>query len=229
VAITAVTGASSTHSSYRIAAIAGIASIVLAVVGAFVDQMVEFPGTGASAGEIMAFLDAHRSALLVAMVLNATAVTLWLVFAVGVWRWLRESGCGESASSFCFLVGFVTFVTLLLAGFALFFVLVYRAPAAADPRVLYALGFGVLAVSGLPTALALGAYTAHVWRAGELPTWTGLLAVVAALAHVALPASLVIRSGFLSLEGGVVIAIPATLFAWIVGMSVAMMDARRVS
>ena len=101
--------------------------------------------------------------------------------------------------------------------------LVYRAPAASDPRLLYDLAFGLLAMSGVPTALALCAYAAQVFRDGRLPGWTAWVAVAAALTNLALLASLVIRSGFFSLEGGVTIAIPATLFVWIIGMSVTMM------
>jgi hypothetical protein len=51
---------------------------------------------------------------------------------------------------------------------------------------------------------------------------------VAALAHLVLLASLVITSGFFSLEGGVVIAIPATLFAWIVGTSIVLLRTTKV-
>ena len=135
--------------------------------GVIVDQMWTFPGTGASAAEVAGFVDAHRSALLVAMVLSTGAVALWLVFGVGVWLWMREAAGGESFLSVCFLVGLVSFVTLLLAGFTSFFVFVYRAPAASDPRLLYDLAFGLLAMSGVPTALALGAYAAQVFRGGS--------------------------------------------------------------
>ena len=54
---------------------------------------------------------------------------------------------------------------------------------------------------------------------------TGLVAAVAALAHLVLFASLLITSGFFSLEGGVTIAIPATLFAWILGTSIVLLRA----
>jgi hypothetical protein len=123
------------------------------------------------------------------------------------------------------MVSFGSFVTLLFAGFTAFFVLVYRAPEASDPRLLYDLAFGLLAMSGAPTALALGSYAAHVFRGHRLPGWTAWLAAVAALAHVALLASLVLTSGFFSLTGAVIIATPATLFAWIVGTSVVMLRA----
>jgi hypothetical protein len=123
--------------------------------------------------------------LLVAMVLSTVAVGLWLAFGVGVWLWLRETTGSVSVLSVCFLVGLVSFVTLLLAGFTVVF---------SDSR---------------------------------LPAWSAWIAVVAALAHIVLLASLVIPSGFFSLQGGVIIAIPAMLFAWITGTSIAMMTADR--
>jgi hypothetical protein len=63
----------------------------------------------------------------------------------------------------------------------------------------------------------------QVLRDSRLPGWTGWIAVVAALAHIVLVASLVIPSGFFSLEGGVIIAIPAILFAWILGTSMVLL------
>jgi hypothetical protein len=218
---------SATYSAIKLAGLAGVVSIALGIAGAIVDQMWTFPGTGATAGEVAGFVGAHRSALLVAMVLSTAAVGLWLPFGVGVWLRLRETVSGESFLSVCFLVGLVSFVTLLLAGFAVFIVFVYRAPEAPDPRLLNDLAFGLLAMSGVPTALALGSYAAQVFRCGRLPGWTAWVAVVAALAHLVLLASLVIPSGFFSLEGGVIIAIPATLFAWITSTSMAMMAADR--
>lgn len=207
----------------KLAGLAGILSFALGSAGVVVGQMWEFPGTGTPAGEIASFVDAHRSALLADMALTTAAVWLWLAFGVGVWLRLREADGSESFLPTSFLAGLVGFVTLLFAGFACFFVLVYRAPEASDPRLLYDLSFGLLAMSGAPTALALASYATLVLRDGCLPRWTAWLGVVAALAHIVLLASLLITSGFFSLEGGVTIAIPATLFAWIVGTSIAMM------
>jgi hypothetical protein len=206
--------------SFRLAGRAGVLSVALGVAGLILDQMWTFPATGATGADVARFVDAHRPALLLAMVLNACVVGLWLVFGAGIWRWLRDSTAGESDLSTCFLVGLVSFVTLLLAGFTSFFLLVYRAPEASDPRLLYDFGFALLAISGVPTALALGAYATHAFRDARLPTWSTWIATVAALAHLLLLCSLVIRSGFFSLTGGVTIAIPGTLFAWILATSV---------
>jgi hypothetical protein len=215
-------GSGAGRQAMQLAGAAGILSLVLGGAGVLVGQMWAFPGTGATAGEIASFADAHRSALLVDMVLTTAAVWLWLIFGVGVWLRLREADEGEGFLPACFLAGLLSFVTLLFAGFAVFFVLVYRAPEASDPRLLYDLSFGLLAISGAPTALALGSYAISTLHTGCLPRCTAWLAVVAALAHVVLIASLLIPSGFFSLEGGVTIAIPATLFAWIVGTSSAL-------
>jgi hypothetical protein len=139
---------------------------------------------------------------------------------------MRETAGGDSFLSTCFLVGLVSFVTLLFAGFTSFLVLVYRAPVPSDPRLLYDLAFALLAMSGIPTALALGAYATHVFRDRLLPAWTAWIAVAAALANLALLASLVVRSGFFSLEGGVIIAIPGMLFVWILAMSIVLLRGR---
>ena len=209
----------------ELAGLAGILSLALGGAGVLVGQMWAFPGTGATAGEVASFVDAHRSALLADMILTTVAVWLWLVFGIGVWLRLREAEGGEGFLPASFLAGLIGFIVLLFAGFAAFFVLVYRAPEPSEPRLLYDLSFGLLAISGAPTALALGSFAASVFRSGCLPRWTAWLAVLAALAHIMLLASLLIPSGFFSLEGGVTIAIPATLFAWIVGTGVALIAA----
>ena len=45
------------------------------------------------------------------------------------------------------------------------------------------------------------------------------------MAHLVLLASLVITSGFFSLQGGVTIAIPGLLFTWITGTSIVLLGA----
>ena len=186
----------------QLAGAAGILSLALGGAGVLVAQMWALPGMGASAGEVASFVDANRSALLADMVLTTATVWLWLIFGVGVWLRLRDADGGEGFLPVSFLAGLLSFVTLLFAGFVVFFVLVYRAPEASDPQLLYDLSFGLLAISGALTALALGSYAALTLHTGCLPRWTAWLAAVAALAHVVLIASLLIPSGFFSLEEG---------------------------
>ena len=144
------------YPSTKLAGVAGVVAIVFGLAVGVVAQMWRFPGTGSTAAEITVFVHTHRPALRVAMVLATTSVSLWLVFGAGVWLRLRQAADTESLLSACFAFGLVVFVTLLLAGFTSFFVLTYRAPAVSDARLLYDIAFGLLALSGAPTALALG-------------------------------------------------------------------------
>jgi Domain of unknown function (DUF4386) len=212
-----------TIASLRLAGAAGLLGCALGVAGSIVVDLLDAPATTATAAEIVNSVEGDRTALLVGMLLSTAAVSLWLVFGAGVWLRLRRASGPESLASACFAFGFVGFVALLLAGFTAFFVLVYRDADVGDPRLLYDLTFGLLAMSGAPTAIALGSYAALVFRSTALPRWTAWLGLVGALAHIALLASFVVSEGFFSLEGQVITALPATLFIWIIGTGIAML------
>src|SRR5918992_2993806 len=212
-----------TTASLRLAGAAGLLGCALGVAGSIVVDVLDAPATTASAAEIVKSVEGDRTALLVGMLLSTAAVSLWFVFGAGVWLRLRRASGAESLASACFAFGLIGFVTLLLAGFTAFFVLVYRDADVGDPRLLYDLTFGLLAMSGAPTAIALGSYAALVFRSTALPRWTAWLGLVGALAHVALLASFAVSEGFFSLEGQVISAIPATLFMWIIGTGIAML------
>jgi len=210
----------------RLAGAAGVLGVALGAFGsAGVGHIMDLPGTHASAGEITHFMATDRGSALAAMLINTIAVTLWLVFGAGVWLRLRQVAGVESLLSACFAFGLVAFVTLLYAGFVSFFLLAYRGDTTPDARLLYDATFGLLAMSGAPTAVALGSYAARIYRSGGLPRWTASLAALGAAAHVALLASFVVGDGFFSLQGQVITAIPATLFAWILGTGIAMVRA----
>jgi hypothetical protein len=219
--------ASSEGSAMRLAGVAGLVGAAFGIAGSIAVDIFEVPGTTSTAAEIAASVQGDRPALLVGMLLSTAAVSLWVVFGAGVWLRLRQTIGIDSLLSACFAFGFIGFVTLLMAGFTCFFVLFYRDADVSDPRLLYDLAFGLLAMSGAPTALALGSYAALVYRVGYLPGWTALLALVGAIAHVGLLASFVVSEGFFSLEGQVITAIPATLFIWIIGTGIAMLASDR--
>ena len=101
----------------------------------------------------------------------------------------------------------------------------YRPQQPALALLLSDLTFGFLALSGIPTAVCLGAYAALVLRYRCLPAWTGWLAVLGAVAHVLIAASFMNHGSFLSLEGAVNVAVPATFFAWILVTSIALLRA----
>jgi hypothetical protein len=208
----------------RLVGAIGVVGVTVPAVGSVLFAPTwDFPGTGATAGAFTAYVAEHRDALLAGAGLDAIGATLWGVFGVGIWLRLRQASGGETFLSACFLFGLVSFVTLLLTGFACFLVLAYRGQAISDARLLYDISFALLALSGLPTAVALGSYAWLTFQSCHLPAWTAVLAAVSAAAHIALLASFLTTHGFFSLEGQLISVVPATLFIWILGTAIAML------
>ena len=205
------------------AGLAGVLGIVVPALGLFFVPIWEFPGTDASGAEIIAFVRDHRAALQVTMVVNTLGVTLWLVFGAALWVRLRLAAGATSVLPAIFAVGIASFGTLLLAGFAAMDVLILRPTAADEAHLLYDLTFGLLAMSGMPTAIALGAYAALEHRVHMLGAVSKWLAVAAAASHLVLLASFIVPRGFFSLEGQVITVIPGILWAWILTAGIAML------
>lgn len=202
----------------------GVLGIAIPTIGLIVLPIWRFPATGSSAAQVVSFAARHRTAVEVTMLSNAVGVTLWGVFGVHVWMRLRRVLEPESSLPACFIAGVVGFVTLLLSGFASIDAAFYQRVDAAESRVLYDLCFALLAMSGLPTAVALIAFATALYRTRFLPIAVGHLAVVTAVGHVLLMLSFVVDRGFFSLEGAVITVIPALLWAWILVTSIAMLN-----
>lgn len=209
---------------------AGVLGIVVPAAGLAVLPIWEFPPTDVTSRELVRFVTVHQDALQVLMVLNTIGVTLWAVFGAGLWVRVRDAEGPGSGIALCVAMGFAGFTTLLLGGFTAFNVLVYRGANAQAPVLLYDLTFGLLAMSGMPTAIAVAAYAVAVLRGRlTLPRWTAYLAIVTAVAHVLLLFSFVVPSGFLSLQGAVITVIPGLLWVWILATALAMAGPGRTS
>lgn len=156
------------------------------------------------------------------MVLNTIGVTLWLVFGAALRTHMRDALATASALPDVFAAGMIGTVSLLLAGFTSFDVLVYRADGlgGSDARLLYDVTFGLLAMSGMPTAVALTAFTIAVWRHDLTSRYVGVLAGLTAGTHGALLSSLIVPSGHLSLEDYPITVVPALLWAWILATGI---------
>jgi hypothetical protein len=209
---------------------AGIAGIAIPMVGLVIMPIWSFPNSTATAPQIAAFVAQHRSHLQVMMVLYTVGVTLWLVFGTTLARRMRASVPAQSVLPDLVAAGTIGLVALLLAGFTAFDLLVYKSRGA-EASLLYDLSFGLLAMSGLPTAVALLAYAVAIRRYQCVRNSTGYLAEVGAAAHLLLLISFIATAGFFSLEGLVIAVVPATLWLWIfhTGMVVARVDSRTVA
>jgi hypothetical protein len=204
----------------------GLAAVALIAVAALVEPLWDWPPTEASGAEVAAYIGRNRHGTIASILLYTAGMGLLLLFALGLWgRFARDERVPARLAT-AFGAGSVSLVTLVYAGFAPTLVLAYRAPEVGAARELRDLSFGVLALSGVPTAIALGAFAAIVVPGRSLPRVTGWAAVLGAIAHVAILASFLPRTGFFSLEGGVIVAIPATMFLWMLVTSVALVGAR---
>lgn len=208
--------------SARVARWAGTLGIVIPATGLVVYPIWSFPGTQTSGTEVALWAATHHDRLVVTMLLNTVGVTLWLIFGAAVWTYLRDRLPARSALPTCFAGGFIGCVTLLLSGFTAFDILLYRHHNAETSTLLYDLTFGLLAMSGMPTVVALASFAVAVYAHRVLPRYTAHLGIAAAAIHPLLLAAFIVHNGPLSLEGFSITGMPAFLFAWILGTALAM-------
>ena len=208
----------------RALGLTGLASFALIAVAAFVQpHLWSAPGTTAAPARVAAYAQEDRGRAVGSLFIYSVAMGVFLCFACGLWTRLRRDAADMESISTVFAVGAVALVVLVLAAFAPAAALSYRPQEPAVAQALRDLAFGLLAMSGIPTALCLGAYAALVLRRGCLAAWTGWLALFGAAAHLLIAASFMDHGGFLSLEGSVIVWVPGIFFAWILATSLALL------
>jgi hypothetical protein len=210
----------------RLIALSGVASFTLIIVAALVGPPLwDGPGTNASAGDLAAYLRQNDARTIASLFIYSLGMGLFLCFTAGLWSWLRQTEPAPQPLSAVFAFGAVALAVLIFAAFATAGVMAYRAYEPELAGLLADVTFALLALSGIPTAVCLGAYAALVLRNRCLPAWTGWLAVLGALTHVFIAASFMSHGDFLSLEGSVIVWVPATFFAWILAVGVVLLRA----
>lgn len=208
----------------RLIALAGLGSFALIIMAAFVaPPLWNAPGTNASATHVAAYLQANHGRTIASLYIYSLAMGLFLCFTGGLWSWLRQSEPAPQPLSSVFAFGAIALAVLIFAAFVTAGVMSYRPQQPAFATSLSDMTFGLLALSGIPTAVCLGAYAAIVLRRRCLPAWTGWLAVLAVDAHILIAASFVSHGSFLSLESSVIVWVPATFFAWILATSLVLL------
>jgi hypothetical protein len=222
----AVSVAPLTARATRLIAFAGLGSFALIIAAAFVaPPLWNAPGTDASAAHVAAYVQQNHGRTIASLYIYSLAMGLFLCFAAGLWSWLRQAEPAPQPLSAVFAFGAIALAVLIFAAFATAGVLSYRPHQPALAGSLADMTFGLLALSGIPTAVCLGAYAALVLRHRCLPAWTGWLALLAVDAHILIAASFMSHGNFLSLAGSVIIWVPATFFAWILATGVVLLRA----
>jgi hypothetical protein len=211
----------------RLIGAAGMLSFDLIVVAAFVSPPLwNAPGTTASGGAVASFAQHNAARVTTSLFIYSLAMALFLCFAAGLWGWFRDQERSPHPLSSIFGFAAIAFIVLILAGFVPAYMLGYRSQPAVIAGPLGDLTFGLLALSGIPTAVCLGSYAALVVRLRCLPVWTGWLAAISALAHLLIAASFLSHGAILSLESSVIVWVPATFFCWILVASWALFQVR---
>jgi hypothetical protein len=200
----------------RVARWAGTLGVAIPAAAIPVYPIWLFPPTWASGTDIALWASAHHDRLVITQVLYTAGVGFWLLFGAAIWTHLRTRLPAGSPLATGFSLGLGGFVMLILSGFTAFDVLLYRPRSAELSALLYDLSFGLLAMSGIPTVVALGCFAMAVYRHRVLRRSTAHLAAIAAAGHVLLLIAFIAPTGPLSLEGFIVVwGIPILLFAWI--------------
>ncbi len=208
----------------RSTALAGIGCFALIVAAALIaPPLWNAPGTNAGAAHVADYLQANHARTIASLFVYSLAMGLFLCFAGGLWSWLRQAEPAPQPASSVFAFGAIALTVLIFAAFATAGVMSYRPQPPSFAAAFSDLTFALLALSGIPTAVCLGAYATLVLRRGCLPAWTAWLALLAMDAHVLIAASFIGHGSFLSLEGTVIVAVPATFFAWILATSVVLL------
>jgi hypothetical protein len=207
----------------RVARWAGLLGILMPAVGTIVYPVWSFPGTETTGSEVARWATTYHDRLVVTQVLNTVGVMLWLVFGSAVWAYLRSRLPAGSPLAASFAAALVAFITLILSGFTAFDLLLYRDHGPELTALLYDFTFGLLAMSGVPTAVALASFAVAVYVHRALPRSTAHFAIIAAAGHLLLLAAFIAHDGPFSLQGFAITGgIPILLFAWILRTALVM-------
>jgi hypothetical protein len=220
-------GSASSATAGRGAGICGLASFSLIMLAAFVlaRPLWNAPDTQTAPAALASYIAHARGREATSLLLYALGIGLFLCFTAGLWRWLGAIEPGRAPTSAIFAFGAIALSVLIFAAFAVAEVMLYRPLPPVAAETLRDLTFALLALSGVPTAVCMGAYASLVLRHGVLARWTGWLALVGVLAHLLIAMSFLDHTGLLSLEGPLIVLAPGTFFTWIFAASLALLEA----
>jgi hypothetical protein len=208
-------------STRTLTACAALALALLYLISIPISSLVDAPQAGASGDAVLRFIDAHRSGVLVAIVLNGIA---WCALMPAVFAGLREllRGCARTAATVALIAAAVE-SALIGVGLVFVALLAWEAPrlAPATARVLNDGFLLATSASAWPTVVCAIAL-ALAWRAqGRRPRAIPALALLAAALH-AIASVAFARSGAFSPSGVAQVA-PIAFALLMAGVGVALL------
>ncbi|MGZ3496807.1 MAG: hypothetical protein ACXWNJ_17060 [Vulcanimicrobiaceae bacterium] len=206
----------------RSAGYAGIAFIIVAVIGALVPGML--PPVSSSASDLATYVDAHRAMLVLGAWISFPASAFFLWFIVGLRAYLRQArGQDEGLPTYALIAGIVTvIVAIMSAVFQLILGFEGSAPLGRDGVVaLYAATSLSGAISVGPLAIFVLACAMSMRRHHSAPPWLVNLGYLTFAGSALASLSVFFSSGAMAPNGIVSLVLGFLLFAiWVVATSI---------
>jgi hypothetical protein len=210
----------------RLTGIAGLVVVGLFVVSVLLSATP--PAADAPAQAFAAHAAEKRTAILVTAYLAVLSSAITMAFLAGlrdVQRRLDERG--ESTLATVGLAAGILQFSAVVVGVAVLAAAAYRPGLPGEVvRTLTDTGWIVINLAaGLPTAVSVAAFSIVFRRSHSIDGRVVWLGFLVALAHLVVAAAFA-RRGFLAPEGLVALLVPALYYAWVLGVSVALLGRR---
>ena len=205
----------------RSAGYAGIAFIVLAIIGAFVPGV--FPPLASAPADLAAYVDAHRTMLVLGAWISFPASAFFLWFIVGLRAYLRQTrGQDEGLPTYALAAGVVT-VAVAIFGALFQLVLGFEGSATLGRDgvvTMYAATSLSGALTTCPLAIFVIACALSMRRHHSAPAWLVNLGYLTFAGSAVASLSVFFSSGSMAPNGIVSLVLGFLLFAiWIVATS----------
>ena len=201
--------------------LAGIATVILALVAFAVFGTTSPPTETDSGLAISAYFADHRTTLAVLVYLIALSFGFNLVFFIGLRDVLRRRAPDVATLASVGAAGGALFIAIAYVGFGVLLQLVYR-EGVGDPdtqKTLFDIYTLNITMASVPTAVALIATSLAILQSSTFPRWLAWYGFAVATAHLVGMGALA-REGFFapSVIGGYIA--PLMFYAWVLAFSV---------
>jgi hypothetical protein len=174
---TTTTGTS--KSAFRTAAGAGIAFVVLDVVGTFLPGAP--PASDASTAKIAAYFHDHASGIKGQLFVGTLGIVALLWWFGALWRLLSRIEDERPQLAMVAAVSLAVGVVLAIVSTAIITGAAMHAVSAETTRAMYAISLVTVAAGGIAIAVFIGASCAVLYRSSAVPRWTNYVGLLAAL------------------------------------------------
>ena len=198
--------------------IAGITSVILFIIVS--SLLADAPQINDSEEHILMWLQSNKTLVLSGSYIWGLCIIATFCFLTGLWSILKTKNENTILTSLGLISGFTIFA-IALAGFVFLMTAAYRANSITPELAKLLNDFTLISVTltGLPTAISIGAFTGILFKESIFPKWFSYYSILVIIAHLISGAAFA-ESGFLSPSGIGVYCAPVLYYVWILLISV---------